>query len=389
MPTRDVVIDRDFPSAAAGRIDTTDGRHFDIQYEPEPLPDWFAALLDKHFAGRGVPKEYMFHVRVRNEADAPRQITLRFHFSPLGASYLALPWWMRRDGRWQHADNVILHERDKDYTHIDITLDLRAHECIYVASAPYDDPAAVDARTREAAQLPGWSLREIGRTARERPLLALEANPGEPCEMTLLVSATMQGCEPAWDAIIHAAHAWTLDIADITRLRERVRLCLLPLTNPDGLAAGRSVTNAVGEVPKFGFGHVAAGRDAPRETQALWDYMAAVRPDVCLEVHAHFTQPGFARSVGMQTLESAPPNLRDKAAALSDAFDAQYHGPQSKTRRIRIDPTRPGDDIYGITELNNHFAALQTFIQAESDTLDIQRADVWSAIVTHANALLA
>ena len=66
----------------------------------------------------------------------------------------------------------------------------------------------------------------------------------EPRDLTLLVDATMQSCEPVSWGILHVAHGLTIPTARTLRLLDHVQFCLMPITNPDGVCEGRSVTNA-------------------------------------------------------------------------------------------------------------------------------------------------
>jgi len=382
-----VTIDAEFPSASAGEIREVAPARFEIDYKPEALPAWFQATLDRRWDGGGVPKEYMFHVRARNPAKTARTVSIRFLFSLAGCSYLDLPWWIRRDDTWRClAENeAVLHDAGGYDDYIDITLSLAAGESAYIGSAPYESPDAIDAMTRcVVATCPGWTLHELGTSAQGRPILALES---EPRPLKLLACGTMQGCEPTWMGLLHAGRTWTTPAPDRIRLCDRVQLCVVPLTNPDGLATGFSVTNAVGEVPKFSTHLASAGKPAPLETQAMWDYLDRLRPQARIEVHAHFTRPDFTRSIGMQEIESMPAGMRGTAMAIEQALDSQYHQPGSGDRRVRIDPRIEDQDVYGVREVAERFGVIELFLQATPDPLEAHNADIWNCITTVAGAL--
>lgn len=382
--TGSITIESDFLSASAGSIREIEPNRFEIDHKPEILPGWFQAVLDRFWDGGGVPKEYMFHVRVHNNTDTRQQAMLRFLFSPIGQSYLALPWWIRRDGPWQPIEAAAIHEVDGCYQHLDVTLVLGPDETVGIGSAPYEAPETVDQWTNAvAADESDWTTREIGQTAAGRPILALESPPRP---VRLLATATMQGCEPTWMGLLHAACAWaTPDLAD---LRDRVQLCVVPLTNPDGLAAGHSVTNAIGEVPKFSTHLAYAGEPGPRETQAMWDYLDRLRPQARIEMHAHFTHPGFKRSIGMQEIASMPAELRAAGKTIEAALDAHYHYPGSENRRVRIDPRDPEQDVYGVRETAERFGVVEIFLQAIAEDLDDHNADVLACVTTVASAMI-
>ncbi len=382
--TNEITIETDFPSASAGAIREIGPRRFEVDYKPEILPDWFQAVLDRFWDGGGVPKEYMFHVRVCNNTDMPQETTLRFLFSPVGQSYLDLPWWMRCEGPWQPLESVELHAINGDGPHLDATISLAPREIMSVASAPYESPETVDQWTRAVAtDLPDWTTREIGRTAAKRPILALESPPRP---LRLLASATMQGCEPTWMGLLHTARAWASD--DLADLSDRVQLCVVPLTNPDGLAEGFSVINGVGEVPKFSTHLASAGEPAPLETQAMWDYLDQLRPQARIEMHAHFTDPNFTRSIGMHEVEAMPEAIRPMGRAVERALDAHYHSEGSTNRRVRIDPRIDEHDVYGVREMAERFGIVEIFLQAIAEDLDDHNADVLACVTTVASAMI-
>ena len=382
-----VTIDADFASGSAGEIQCMSDGSFEITPKPETFPPWFQDKLDEFWDGGGVPKEYMFHVRCQNSSNATQPLSMRFLFSAAGQSYLALPWWIRRDRGWQQlADSeAAIQEKDNAYQHLDVSLTLNPNEVLYVGSAPYEDPEDVDLMTRSIAEtLPGFSIREIGMTARARPILALESTPRE---LRLLVVATMQACEPTWMGLHHAARAWATPHGEISKLAERVQLCVVPLSNPDGLAEGLSVTNAVGEVPKFSCHFAYNDEPTPLETLALWNYMDQLRPQARIEIHAHFTHPDFPPSVGMHEIDAMPASLRPLGRIVEMAIDGAYHQPGSLTRRVRIDARIPQHDVYGTREIADRFGIVSAFLQAVSDPMEAHQEDVLRCVRTIASAL--
>ena len=99
-PANGIVIDDAFPCSSAGEIRRIGEDRYEVGYKPERIPDWFQELLDSLFAGAGVPKEYMAHVRVANEGRETRRATLRFLLSPKGRNYMFPPWWIHRGEEW-------------------------------------------------------------------------------------------------------------------------------------------------------------------------------------------------------------------------------------------------------------------------------------------------
>lgn len=385
-PKNGILIDSDFPCSSAGPVRVLDAGVYEVDYQREELPQWFQAVLDELFEGRGVPKEYMAHVRVWNTGDAPRRITLRFLLSDRGASYMYPPWWVHRDGGWSWIPPEDTAYDDANLTN-DTTVDVNSGESIRIASAPYEAPDVVCEKARRLAQRsPVWTYREIGPTAQGRPIPVLETGPRP---LKVLVEATMQSCEPVSWGIMHVAHWLTIPTMRARRLLDRVQFCLLPITNPDGVFQGHSVTNAAGEVPKFGINDLVEGnRPAPRETEAVWNYLLELRPDAEIEVHAHFTREGFTRSIGMQDRRSMPEALRAKAAVIEDALFANFHADPLDNRKVLIDPRKPEHNVYGDRHVSEKAGVIRTFLQAVPDSLESHAADVREAVETVSEALI-
>ena len=162
---------------------------YEIGFKPEEIPTWFQDLLDELFDGKGVPKEYMAYVRVRNLENVSRRVTLRFLFSEKGSSYLYPPWFLRReDGGWEW---ISPEDTDfKAHEYLNASVDLQPGESVRIASAPYEEPNVVCEKARRLAQRYDlWTYRKIGTSAQGRPIPVLET---EPREFKLLVDATMQ-----------------------------------------------------------------------------------------------------------------------------------------------------------------------------------------------------
>ena len=380
-----IVVDDAFPCSSAGEMRVLEPGVYEVGFKPEELPQWFQAALDELFAGRGVPKEYMAHVRVANTGNVPRTVKLHFLLSDRGSGYMFPPWWVRRaDGGWAWVppeDTVW-----DDGKSIDISVEVQPGESLRIASAPYEEPEAVCEKARRLAERSKiWTYREIGTSAQGRSLPVLET---EPRELKILVDATMQSCEPVSWGVMHVAHWLTIPTARTQRLLDRVQFCLLPMMNPDGVVEGRSVTNAVGEVPKFGINDLVEGGTGPRETEALWKYMMEVRPDIQIEVHAHFTRDDFMRSVGMHFKESMPESLQAKAGIIEAAIFENYHAEPLKNRKVLIDPRQPEHNVYGDRHVSERVGAIRTFLQAVPDSIESHCADVREFTETLACALI-
>ena len=374
-----IVIDSDFPCGSAGQIRKQGEDLYEVDYQREPLPEWFQAV------GQGVPKEYAFCVRVRNAGPHPRRIVLRFLMSPKGSAYLAPPWWIQDQEGWAWVpfEDVVA---DKEEEGAEVALTIAAGQTVVVASAPFVDPDKVCERARQlAGHFDLWTYREIGSTAQGRPIPVLESAPRP---LKVAVSATAQSCEPVFWGILHIAHWLTIPTARTRDLLEEVQFCLLPVTNPDGAAAGLSVTNGLGEVPKFSWDQVAQGADGPAETRALWDYyLNEARPDVEVEVHAHFRWERMWRTIGTDVNPALPPALRAKGAILERALRQNFPDTLPENDMSMIDYRRPEHEVYG-DQYFNEKGILRAFLQAIPETIESHGADVQEMVETVAEALI-
>ncbi len=288
---RQITIDSEFDTGSAGELQAVDGV-YEIAPQAEPVSPWFTAALEEHFGGAGVPREYACHVRITSSASADQRICLRFLFSETnGKSYMDPPYWLLRNGRWSPIAESCTRFVSEQQVELDI--DVVAGDVVQIANKPYMRGADVEAEMETLAQIGPFSVEQIGRTARDRPLLALSTTraDGSMAPDTILVGATMQPAEPAARPVLAVAHALNDGSALSQRLLDRFRFVLIPLPNPDGTAEGRSCTNGCGQVPMFSFGRLLAGDDdVPLETEALWRHAEALRPAAYIEFHTHYQQ---------------------------------------------------------------------------------------------------
>ena len=385
LKNNDIVIDDEFPCSSAGEVQVLESGVYEIGYKPEEIPQWFQDLLNELFDGKGVPKEYMAHIRMANTGAEAKRLTLRFVLSEKGASYMYPPWWIWRENTgwaWIPREDTDFHPAE----YVDTSVIVQPGEMVRIASAPYEEPEVVCEKSRPLAeQYDAWNYREIGTTAQGRPLCVLES---EPRELTLLVDATMQSCEPVSWGIMHVAHWLTIPTGRVQRLLDHVQFCLMPMMNPDGVYEGRSVTNAMGEVPKFGINHLVEGKSASKETEVLWQYLLDKKPDASIEVHAHFTRPDFTRSIGMHDKASMPAHLQEKAEMLEKALFENYHVEPLENRKVLIDPRQPEHNVYGDKYVCEQAGTIRTFWQAIPDSIESHGADVREMVETVANALI-
>lgn len=374
-------IDAEFEGGSAGDIRTSQEGLVEIDPKPEQVPDWFFEALGVHFGGAGVPREYACHVRVASDADEPRDVRVRFNFTKTnGASYMAPPYWILRHGRWWPIPSIDTSFVDR--SHVDLDLHLAPGELVHVANKPFAHGDDVFDEMQALAAHGPFDIRDLGRTAGDRPIVALEST-GYRYDDTILFGATMQPAEPAARPVLAIAH-WLTDGSALTkRLLERFRFAFIPLPNPDGTADGRSCTNGVAEVPMFSFGRLLAGESAPLETRALWDYANELHPLSYMEFHTHYQDVRHHKLNPMASEWFAGDDRRKLLASVDKALLAL----NSDWRVTTIARDTPMCDAGKFTNLADRFGTLSYCYQIYTITEEATCAHAVSVARTLATAL--
>ncbi len=377
-----IVLDADFDCASAGEIRVIKPSYFEIDYQVEKVVDWFQKQQDQ---GRGGPKEYTACVRARNTDTKPGRVCCKFLSSPgKGRNYLGPPWWIRGTWGWEMID-VASTTSDADHNYVEITVDIEADSSVLIASAPFVDPDAVCRWARSIAdRYAVWSFGDIGTSASGR-LIPLVETPERP--LKVVVCATPQSAEPVSWGILHIAEWLTIPTASTKRLLDNVQFCLLPMTNPDGVAEGRSISNSLGEVPKFSWHLDEDGGKIPVETEAILTYLDRLRPDLALEIHAHHRWDSFWRTVAVDVPDAVPKPLRHKAEILDKAIRREYSEPDPETSIVMMDVREPERRLFGNQRLHQ-IGVLREFLQSVPAGLDAHRADVRRFVETTAEAII-
>ncbi len=378
-PESGLTIDADYETGSAGEIRKTGPCAYEAVPLPENVPDWFLEALQVHFQGAGVPREYACAVRVASAASESRPVTLRFVFSKTrGHTYMRPPYWIHRDGRWRPIpDDATAFVQN---THVDLTFDLAPGESVKLANKPYPETGQVAAAMEDLVTASDiFSIRELGRTAQGRPILALETAPRDE---TIVVGATMQPAEPAARPVLAVAHYLTSRSDLATRLLDRFRFAFLPMPNPDGAAGGRSLTNALGEVPMFSFGRLLVGEPAPVETRAVWACMETLKPSAYVEFHTHY-QAHTAHKLNPLSLDWFPPARHDVVRRVDAALTAI----NADWRMTPIERGMPLEDTGKFTNLALRFQTLAYCYQIYAITEEATCAHAVEVVATLASAL--
>jgi hypothetical protein len=221
--------------------------------------------------------------------------------------------WLSRGAHWERHPV----EPDGPPDGLRLRVPMEAGEAVRVSRMrPYPYSAAV-VRVQELAARPEARGVTLGRSAEGRQIVALEVGGGAD---RVLALAGQHPAEFGGSQAVMGIADWLLSRHPEARAaRDRCRVTLIPVLNPDGNVAGRCGQNARGEDLYRAFPGAAAGArlEAP-EAACLWDWVQAHRPALTLNFHA-YTQPSPAGDFPWEGLYRAP----DEAFADEEARERQ------------------------------------------------------------------
>jgi len=140
------------------------------------------------------------------------------------------------------------------------------------------------------------------------PITAIEI--GNRAKPTILIAQTSQPSELGCTPVIQAMVEHVLQDTDHGRaLRDNLRFCFLPMTNPDGQVQGLTVSTPGGRFPVFeGDKAVRGDADTVHEARLLWSYLSAVKPAIYWEWHTN----NWSRRPGNMILRYRPELIADR-----------------------------------------------------------------------------
>jgi hypothetical protein len=231
--------------------------------------------------------------------------------------------WLARGAHWER------HPVDPDGPPDSLRLRVRmeAGEAVGVSRMRPYLYSDVVARVQELAASPEARTFALGRSAEGREIVALEAGDGAD---RVLVLAGQHPAEFGGSQAVMGIAEWLLSRHPEARVaRDRCRVTLVPVLNPDGNVAGRCGQNARGEDLYRAFPGAAAGaRPEAPEAACLWDWVQAHRLALTLNFHA-YTQPSPAGDFPWEGLYTAP--------------DAAFADDAARERQRRLDDVMAWD----------------------------------------------
>jgi hypothetical protein len=221
--------------------------------------------------------------------------------------------WLSRGDRWERHPVT----PDAPPEAVRLRVPMAAGEAVSISRMrPYPYSAVVE-RVGELAARPEARAFSLGRSAEGREIVALEVGAGAG---HMLVLAGQHPAEFGGTQAVMGIAEWLLSRHPEARaVRDRSRITLVPVLNPDGNVGGRCGCNARGEDLYRAFPSAAGGAqpEAP-EAACLWDWVQTHRPALTLNFHA-YTQPSPAGDFPWEGLYTAP----DEAFVDAEARERQ------------------------------------------------------------------
>lgn len=276
----DISITSEFEGGNGYEMGRLGPDHYFVRCEPDPG--------EHRFSG----KSYYYCFALWNPQPVQRRITVRIaahgwnYFGSQMQHYIARRGsdyqvfgaeWNRRS----FADN------EGDLIDIDVVLPPGTAENSAVVVSNFHWNRYTELREWLATLPAAAEQKDVGKSADGFPITAVEiGTPGKP---TIFVAQTSQpselGCTPVIQAMI--THLLQ-DTAHARSLRENLRFCFLPMTNPDGQLRGLTVSTPGGRFPVFeGDKAVRGDADTVHEANVLWGYLSSVRPVIYWEWHTN------------------------------------------------------------------------------------------------------
>ncbi|MGY0610677.1 MULTISPECIES: M14 family metallopeptidase [unclassified Luteimonas] len=202
----------------------------------------------------------------RIHADAPRTLELRFAYAH-GHRHRYVPK-LSADGRaWREAGADEFRVDDEGVAHLRLQLEAGA---LHVSAQPPFLPADFEAWSADVAGRLGLEPRTFGTSVQGRALQAFEFGADGDAPVLLVLGRQHPPENTGTQALTGFVEALAADTPDARAFRDRMRVLVVPLLNPDGVVEGHWRGNANG---------VDLNRDwgpfAQPETRALRELLAA------------------------------------------------------------------------------------------------------------------
>ena len=316
-----VLFATDFEGGNGTSLQRLSRDHYSLHLEPEPGEHPFSGVA------------YYVCFGIQNRQLAPRTVRIRL-VGHIWEIWKRRDWAeqtqhlvVRRGGHWSQLDPAALHPVEGAIDTLDVELLLPEAEdpapTLFVSNFhwwPYSEMRqylqTLDSRVAR--------IQEIGSSFQGRPLYAAEIGSEATDAPCLVHAQTPQPSEMGSLACRAMMDYLCSDDLEAAAIRERFRVCFIPMTNPDGTVLGYGVSDAQGRFPFFE-GHLAASdtAEATPETAVVWRYLRAQRPWLFWEWHSN----NWARRPGHMLLRYRPELLADSSRrAAWEALEEQLLG---------------------------------------------------------------
>ena len=236
---------------------------------------------------------------IKNKLGDRRTVRVR-----INADCLGMESWsnhrhmvLRRNGSWSQLDPACLHKVPDKPDSLEVELELPgvvsqtnpeaggADNTIFVSNFhwwPYSEMAAYINGLKDVI------VSEIGRSFQQRAIYAVELGSKDNAAPRMVHAQTPQPSEMGSLACRAMLDFLLTDDPRAAALKQRFRICFVPMTNPDGTVLGYGVSDARGRFPYFE-GNLAAENDsgAAPKTIAVWKYLCSRSPWLFWEWHSN------------------------------------------------------------------------------------------------------
>jgi len=294
-----ILIATDFEGGNGAELRRLDNDYYAVRLEPEPGMHEYSG------------KAYYFCFGIRNKRAESRSVRVRIEAYGWDGKWAEQTRHvvLRRGERWSQLNPAAIHQFEGMIDTIDIELPLPDAEepdnTIFASNFhwwPYSE------MVQYLRTLTDVRVHEIGRSFQSRPIYAVEIGNEDNDAPCIIHAQTPQPSEMGSLACRAMIDFLLSDAPDATAIRDRFRVCFIPMTNPDGTVLGYCVSDAQGRFPFFE-GNLAANGNptATPEAVAVWQYLKKQRPWLFWEWHSN----NWSRRPGHMLLRYRPELLED------------------------------------------------------------------------------
>jgi len=302
-----ILIATDFEGGNGDNLRCLDKDYYAVRLEPEPGQHRFSG------------KAYYFCFGIRNQRTESRRVRVRIETEGWDGNWAKQTKHvvLRRGERWTQLNPADIHPVEGMTDAIDIEIRLPSadepNNTIFASNFHWWSYSEMvqylqDLETEFFPKTRFLFCHEIGRSFQNHPIYAVEIGSEDENAPCMIHAQTPQPSEMGSLACRAMIDFLRSDSPDAAAIRERFRVCFIPMTNPDGTVLGYGVSDAQGRFPFFE-AHLAANEDptATPENVAVWRYLKERQPWLFWEWHSN----NWDRRPGHMLLRYSPELLNN------------------------------------------------------------------------------